>query len=50
MVFGKSWMMNTKASSKEYKIQIAGNISLLIRVITCNCIIRKSRETSLSIF
>lgn len=35
MVFGKSWMMNTKASSKEYKIQIAGNISLLIRAIIC---------------
>ena len=44
MVFGKSWMKNMKVSSKGYSYEMAGNISLLIRVVTCYCIIRKSSK------
>ena len=49
MVFGKSWMKNMKASSKEYSYELAGNFSFLIRVVTCYCI-KKVMMTSISIF
>ena len=52
MVFGKSWMKNMKASSKEYSYELAGNFSFLIFDKSCYLLLyyKKVMMTSISIF